>query len=1165
MSEIVLTAVPGIRLDPTGALLRVLIVPRLSGPGATLADHGLDTWPARITGATFRVALRTSAGADLPPLDLPVHTDVAQATWDGFFAQIAVRPFGGQKTYDVEVAPTSRNSDQIIAAYQSAAQQTGDPGTVESELAALSLDAPAPPPDLAAPVPDWVPPDFHRALALLREHPIVLRQLGFIVEVTIPRAAFDSCGANGQVSVSWPGAPATFDQQTSPQTAFVVQQNRFLAAPAGVVSGGLVDLSADVWTVVTVDVDAAIARLGDAQQAVSRGQASQPGTAATEPVAMPALRSAGLQLVHRGRGEQMAARNARAVGNAGRASLADGPALTAEDLVLGYRLDMRLPGRDWHSLTRRVARYTVGGALIADGPEEGHVRPGSGVLGTDGTVRFDEVVTRWDGRNLAVPRPSLANPTRSQAGDPAPTRREMPYDFQWQFAVDPAQPAVPSLRFGGQYDLRARIVDIAGGGLELNEVIGSAGASQSTLYGRFEPVPPPEIPAPAGLLRPAGGRLPGGQNSYDVDPSVLGPGGAVDRLVVRSDPSGDNPTVEGYPDNSSRIVLPPPATFDVTEQHGRLDGTDVDAWRLARRALAPPRSSAQARGGRNYTWLPDHAADGVSITAIPVGAFLSATRPSPDAWDRPSWPDMDSKTIQVTAVAEDGTLSADWTAPNGAVVDLPPGAQVTLEVASTVHPDDLKLFAVGQWIAGNAEATEAALAGRHPVITPSQRLHLVHAVRKPLWAPSADLNVSRGPGDTFAEVGDPSASADYGVHVLSTLSIDVLARWNEWVDAPTPIATEESLESLTVDLGGSATRPIAHEFGDTKHRHIVYGLTARSRFRDYFDATDPETAFVNVDEMAAVHIPSSARPVPPVIVALTPAYRWDRGSASADQPVVHRREGGWLRVELAAPWYTTGEGERLGVVVSPGTGAASLPGASATMALATAGGDGSGLVTTMYRDPVFFTGLPGQPDNLSMVGGDGARVVIDAESGMALVVVPFEVFYADGRRFADIGFGALGDQTYSPMARLSVVRFQEHSLGTLHASMIVTSEIVSLPPSRTLTVNRSSRDGVAVSLEGPFTLWPNRVEVRLEAAEPGSAVDGLTAISPQARGWTSVVTASGVLNTSFAPIAIPQDGQAYRLVVREIENIPISTSAIRSDALTVELAARTVFADVVLL
>jgi hypothetical protein len=57
----------------------------------------------------------------------------------------------------------------------------------------------------------------------------------------------------------------------------------------------------------------------------------------------------------------------------------------------------------------------------------------------------------------------------------------------------------------------------------------------------------------------------------------------------------------------------------------------------------------------------------------------------------------------------------------------------------------------------------------------------------------------------------------------------------------------------------------------------------------------------------------------------------------------------------------------------------------------------------------------------------------------------------------------------------------------------------------------------------------------------------------------------GALNTAFAPIAIPPDGQAYRLIVREIENFPMSASAIRSDALTVELAVRTVLADVVLL
>ena len=422
MSELILTAVPGVRTGPDGALLRVVLVPRLSAPGSALADYGLGAWPQIISGARLRIALRTSAGADLDPIDAVVRTDVNVDVWSGFFSRITVTPFGGQRTYDrVEVAKTGAQADQIIAAYQTTALETGDPATVATELTGLSLGAPPPPPDLGAPVPDWVPPDFHRALALLREHPVVLRALGFVVDVTIPKAALDRCGGSGEVSVSWPDAPATFTEQTSPRTAFVLQQSRFLAAPAGVVAGGLVTLGTDEWAVVTMDVDAAVSRLSDARQAVARAatanRAGNPRPAG-DPTALPALRSAGLQLVHRGREEWFNSRNDKARGNAANATLAEGAALTAEDLVLGYRLDMRESGREWHSLTQRLAHYTVGAVEIASGAEEGHVRPGAGVKGTDDVVRSDEVVVRWEGRNLAVPPPG--------AGRPRPCLRRRP-------------------------------------------------------------------------------------------------------------------------------------------------------------------------------------------------------------------------------------------------------------------------------------------------------------------------------------------------------------------------------------------------------------------------------------------------------------------------------------------------------------------------------------------------------------------------------------------------------------------------------------------------------------------------------------------------------------------------------------------------------------------
>ncbi len=78
--------------------------------------------------------------------------------------------------------------------------------------------------------------------------------------------------------------------------------------------------------------------------------------------------------------------------------------LAAEDLVLGYRVDIRRGDNPWHSLCERDAQYKVNGVVIgtAGSPngyvrEEGHVKAFAAVKDADGALHSDEVVLRWDG------------------------------------------------------------------------------------------------------------------------------------------------------------------------------------------------------------------------------------------------------------------------------------------------------------------------------------------------------------------------------------------------------------------------------------------------------------------------------------------------------------------------------------------------------------------------------------------------------------------------------------------------------------------------------------------------------------------------------------------------------------------------------------------------
>jgi hypothetical protein len=428
----------------------------------------------------------------------------------------------------------------------------------------------------------------------------------------------------------------------------------------------------------------------------------------------------------------------------------------------------------------------------------------------------------------------------------------------------------------------------------------------------------------------------------------------------------------------------------------------------------------------------------------------------------------------------------------------------------------------------------------------------------------------------------------------------------------------QSVGSFPVDLDDPSLPPIVHQFGDTRHRHVTYTFAAHSRFREFFDPADPEAAFLQEARLDPVHVLSTVRPTAPVVLAVTPAaltshdvellpfvippaggddglvgpvaidedgdgvpdgedtdgdgvidvhYPTDPVSYDPPQPIfITRRQGGILRVELARPWFTTGAGEQVGVVVSPAPGVAvehapGVPDAPATFA--SHDNEHAHLVTTAYRDPLVSTATPAQPDHASLTGAAGAPlVVLDTESGTPICVVPFDVFSADGRWFADIGFGTLGDRSDQPMVRLSLVRFQRHSLRDLTTSPIVTCDLVPLLGSRELRSQRVD-DQQEITLSRTGIGVANPVELRLEAAPTGTPLDVLTTLDGTGSAWTVVQRFTGVLGTPFPPFTVPNDGGIHRVVVLEFDALPPSSAQPvpnpLSPALSGELDRRTVF------
>ena len=1170
MSELIWVAVPGGRVidgpPDVGklAVLRALIVPRLDGDSSSgLAAYGLENWPQTLAEGTLQVLLRSDAAATAKPAtDVVVRDQANPDAWHALFDGMAIRVFSRLPAYDVPaVTRTAKQAGTIHTAYQATAQELlSAPDTGAGRPMFEQRLAPFHPPDDDPPAGgregrrsaqprdagrEHGEPvaDFHRTVAMLREHPAVLRALGLIVEVTFPAAQLADYR---QVQVQWAGSP-----RVPPARAFWTHyefgDGQFWPLSTTNVTRGMVDLtgappagSADNndlarWVVGTVDVDLGMKRLGEAARAQAAAPAAQPQAAV-----LPPLRSAGLMLMRRNRVDDLIARREVAL-RFEQPDMIDKLGLDADDLTLGYRIDVGTDDGTWRSLCKRRATYELRGAerMVPVGPpgtpEEGHVKANAISRNDDGALEADEVVARWSGWSLVVPQPTFDGhePHRAAAGE-----QRLHFDFAAE------EQTLPKLRFGRTYQLRARVADVTGGGLELDDSIADRCATSQILYTRHEPLPPPHMHVPDAALH---------------NPGVWGPGGQADALVVRSDPAGTTTFIDDparYPPNDRRVFLPPSAPLAIVEHHGKLDGADVRTWQWVQRAMALAEDVPEALAGEDpvLTGLPDPAATRMVIH-LPREPELPDT---PITDRRPwtgAWPELVVKALQLNKRSAQGAEALiEGDAADPILIHLAPAEQAVVELSSSIADAERSAFAITGWVGATHAA--AAADGRHPMATPPVLLKLVHAVRRPLTTPDGTLiPLDRAVGQTYAEL-----EADLTVDTASTVQLDVNATWSEWDDRAldvgppskprtpkelAPRTVSDLVKSVTVDRGELALPTFRHEFGDTRHREVSYWATAVSRFRQYFDEHESAESFLATGTPRTVTVPSSARPPVPIVLSTVPAFEWyDPGDPLDDPGADFSFELARiprLRVELARPWFVTGEAEQLAVIVSADRNAPRelWP-----------------FLTQVGRDPIWDTPAPDRwPTPAVSFTPWKHRVHQLHEAGESVALFAFDVWSHDGRVFADIYLEQLAGLSYCPFVQLALARYQAHSVEQHELSAVVRSETVALPPDRLLSVERRGQDlhvrleGVGPS-SGAGDPRSNRVRVYLETARPNTArsVD-LIALDPRtgaAPGWfrPSGWSVSGRLEEDLPILRIPSvdvagedwiEPESLRLHVRETE------------------------------
>jgi hypothetical protein len=459
--------------------------------------------------------------------------------------------------------------------------------------------------------------DFHQILSALGDYPDLLRRLGVVIDVEvdanrIPESTFGHVRAL-QVQpvftgheVAGPYTPNTRYLLDLRLTGSVLPFPIFAAAPRGAdkpaqpsviahdleIVGGLLNLNAPrsddsqkrQYDLVQIDIDGALTKVLNVISAiVSEEQRPAQPIDKTDEAAAPAFRTSGVSLVRTGHAAGLIAGVGRANDHESvmrRGELAD---LFAEDLVRGYRIDIRRfpsnfqfdgldqgSGQPWLSLHQRVGTYAGVGFTLNGIMDEGFIQPafvqnpaGSSATEVANPVHAPESLFHWKGYSLSAPPPATPTDVLPSVG-PANGPTGLP---NLNIEFEPAN--LPRLRFGNYYQVRARTVDLTGNGPSIEEagVVVEALSAQGNRtpilfespknfrYRRFDPISAPEL----------------------VLNDVLTEGESIDVMVIRSNGStaaayaaslGD-PKYRGV---NERHVVPPKAALSLVESHGMLEG-----------------------------------------------------------------------------------------------------------------------------------------------------------------------------------------------------------------------------------------------------------------------------------------------------------------------------------------------------------------------------------------------------------------------------------------------------------------------------------------------------------------------------------------------------------------------------------------------------------------
>lgn len=940
--------------------------------------------------------------------------------------------------------------------------------------------------------------DLHRSLAALGDHPALLRALGIVIDLEVPMAAPEQGRIRAVVRrpEAEPGSVEQVDR-TPWLTVTSAAPNGFAATSAtdDIAPPGLEAL--DQYRIVQLHLESAGIQL------LERAAEEATGAAGAAPRQLPALRTSGLRLVERGAAERLLERAAHT--NELRLLVEDAAvedALDADDVQRGFRLDvLDETSGHWHTLHARRARYaTANGKLLDPVTDEGSfassftgrpLAPGEQLDAGD-VISVDESLVTWDGWSLAAPRPGRvisADPRdavtahRAEHGTEIAVRPENAPLTSTGLRIDTsALPgSLPRLRFGRTYRMRLRSVDLAGNALTVAQAnaatsdtasMAGAAVTEPVTFRRFERVSPP---VPAFVPDPAGA-------------ASAGTGESERRLVVRSGLEDGDDTFGSTPDIGERLLFAPECSVALAEWHGVFDD-GIGAEAIAAARAESYRRAAREAGTlepdtKELPWLADPAASGACFSGLP-GMDSDEIRIV-------TWPESPVGPgpirLRLVGLDNDEIRAPDVDETAGVVtVFLPPGGRATAAVSSVLADEDLMALPTLWRERLDAEALadiEARLARhRHAMVTPTLPIEFVHATQRPRLVPERS-----GPGEFDVRVPDQTdvrVIVPWTVHAPTTGTVELEASWTVPRDQPTLRSTSSDLGpdevrwtvvgdnvktaagrprlvpavpldgpfATTVivgdapEIGPEGPHGATIELDTTAHVGLRLRAIATSRFAEFFppeygpaaatkDAPERESRLTAVSDEVVVEVPNTRRPPAPTVVEALPLVVRRREAG------VLRREGGWLRIWLARPWFITGWDELPAVLAAP-DGQPPRPGHGYEVSTLVAPDPARGVPLFNGITPHALGGFPGAWVDVHLIETEAS----DHDSGrtVALSDRPIDWDPDRGAWFVDLRVDV--PDLYFPFVRIAIARDQPQSIrGDMQVDEFRVSPVVTLDP-----------------------------------------------------------------------------------------------------------------------